>query len=89
MKPDTRTAMQTLINQIRLAIPFDTPMEKLCNGPCTGCSKKLLEYLDMELEEWEQKLASGETPNLGEINKLAKTSKKIYSILQKNDLINT
>ncbi len=87
MKPDTQTAMLDLIEQVRTAVPFDTPIDELCNGPCTGCSKKLLEYLDMTLEEWEQKLACGEQPTFGDLNKLAKTSRKIYTQLQKNDLI--
>lgn len=87
MKPDTVTAMKTLIAQVREAVPFDTPIEKLCNGPCTGCSKKLLEYLDTELEEWEQRLATGNTPTFGDINKLSKVSHKIFAVLKRNNLI--
>lgn len=87
MKPDTTEAMQTLIKQIREAIPFDTPMALMCNGPCTGCAKKLLDYLDMELLDKEKNLQDGKMPNLGEIDKLAKTAKKIYISLQKNGLI--
>ncbi|MCV6613237.1 MAG: hypothetical protein OIF55_20990 [Amphritea sp.] len=87
MKPDTETAMEILIEQVREAIPFDTPADRLCAGSCTGCPKKLLEYLDMELEEWEQKLTSGEKPDFGDINKLTKASRKIFTILQRNNLI--
>jgi hypothetical protein len=87
MKPDTTEAMQTLIKQIREAIPFDTPIALMCNGPCTGCTKKLLDYLDMELLDKEKNLQDGEVPNLGEIDKLAKTAKKIYRSLQKNGLV--
>lgn len=50
-------------------------------------SQKLLEYLDTELEFWESELASGETPTLGDIDRLAKSSKKIYKALKKNDLV--
>ncbi|GGK62310.1 hypothetical protein [Amphritea balenae] len=87
MKPDTTTAMNDLIAQIRETIPFDTPMSELCNGPCTGCSKKLLDFLDTEVEEWETNIATGTTPSLGEIHSLAKTSRKIYAVLKKNGLI--
>jgi hypothetical protein len=87
MKPDTTEAMQTLIKQIRETIPFDMPIALMCNGPCTGCAKKLLDYLDMELLDKEKNLKEGEIPNLGDIDKLAKTAKKIYRSLQKNGLV--
>ncbi|MCX4025290.1 hypothetical protein [Spartinivicinus marinus] len=86
-KPSTSVAMQDLINQIRSAIPFDTPESVLCAGTCHGCSKKLLEFLSRELDDWESQLQSGEIPTLGEIDRLAKTSKKIYRVLQKNRLV--
>lgn len=87
MKPDTTEAMQTLIKQIRETTPFDMPVALMCNGPCTGCAKKLLDYLDMELLDKEKNLKEGEIPNLGDIDKLAKTAKKIYRSLQKNGLV--
>ena len=86
-KPDTQTAMRNLIADIRSAIPFDTPQEKLCNGPCTGCAKKLLDYLDMELEEKEAAINAGHIPGLGEINRLKKSAVKIHAALNKNGLI--
>ncbi|TNF09498.1 MAG: hypothetical protein EP323_00180 [Gammaproteobacteria bacterium] len=87
LKPDTTTAMSNLIGQVREVIPFDIPPAQLCDGPCTGCPKKLIEYLDTELEEWEFKLSNDEKPGLGDVQALGKTSKKIYTVLQKNDLI--
>ncbi|MBR9869102.1 MAG: hypothetical protein GYB20_18795 [Oceanospirillales bacterium] len=86
-KPDTQTAMRNLIADIRSAIPFDTPQEKLCNGPCTGCAKKLLDYLDMELEEKETSINAGQIPGLGELNRLKKSAVKIHAALIKNGLI--
>lgn len=86
-KPDTQIAMRKLIADIRSAIPFDTPQEKLCNGPCTGCAKKLLDYLDMELEEREAEINAGHIPGLGELNRLKKSAVKIHSALIKNGLI--
>ncbi|OMH38068.1 hypothetical protein [Motiliproteus sp. MSK22-1] len=90
MKPvrkSTTAAMSELIEQTRLVIPFDAPVASLCNGPCTGCSKKLLDFLDMELEDWESRLQQGEEPKLGDIQKLAKRCKKIYRVLEGNGLI--
>jgi hypothetical protein len=87
MKPDTLTAMTELIRQIRETIPFDTPESALCAGTCRGCSKKLLDFLDMEVEEWERNLESGDCPSLGDIERLAKRSEKIYFALKQNGLV--
>jgi len=87
MKPDRKTAMRQLIEQIRRDMPFDSHEANICTGQCNGCGKKLLDYLDSELEIWEYQLDAGELPDFGEINRIAKTSKKIYSILQKYDLL--
>lgn len=87
MKPDRTIAMRQLILQVRTAMPFDLPEANLCSGKCNGCSQKLLDYLDIELEGWESRLKDGEVPDFGEIQRIAKTSKKIYKVLQQNDLI--
>lgn len=86
-KPDTSEAMNDLIFEVRQAIDFDLPKSRLCHGPCTGCSKKLMEFLDTELEEWEYKLAQEETPSFGDIRSLAKKSKKIYGVLKINGIV--
>jgi len=83
-KPRTQQAMQQLIAQIRQSLPFDSPYSSLCVGPCEGCSKKLLEYLDDELNQWQLRLENGECPKLGDLHRLARQSKKIYRVLQKN-----
>ncbi|HEY9050911.1 MAG TPA: hypothetical protein VIQ03_05160 [Gammaproteobacteria bacterium] len=87
MKPDTPTAMHNLIQQVRSNIPFDMPEAYMCSVDCNGCSLKLLEFLDMELIDWERRLAAGEKPNFGDLNRMAKMSKKIYQVLVKNGLI--
>ncbi|WP_246722989.1 hypothetical protein [Aliikangiella sp. G2MR2-5] len=79
--------MIQLIAQVRDAIPFDTPESSLCRGPCLGCSKKLIEFLDDKLCDWESRLDTGEVPNLGEISKLARMSKKIYDVLAINGFV--
>lgn len=79
--------MEALLQQIKAAIPLGMPEAEICVGECFGCPKKLLEYLDTEVEFWESELACGETPTLGDIDRLAKSSKKIYKALKKNDLV--
>lgn len=84
MKPKTPVAMQQLIDRVRETLPFDTPAGYVCADECRGCSLKLLEFLDMELMEWEDRLLQGEVPTLGDIQRLARLSKKVYVVLQKN-----
>lgn len=87
MKPDVPTAMRRLIAQIRDAFPFDAPEAQLCQGPCEGCSVKLLAYLEDELSGWEQRLAQGEKPGLAELSRLTRTAKRIQAVLQRNGLV--
>ncbi len=87
VKPDTPTAMRNLIEEVRLNIPFNLPEAYVCSDDCNGCSLKLLEFLDMELIEWERRLAAGDKPNFGDLKRMAKMSKKIYQVLVKNGLI--
>ena len=87
MKPNTSIAMQNLIDEARTTMPFDAGEAQLCADSCNGCSLKLLEFLDMELQDWEQKLQEGVEPSFGDIHKMGKTCKKIYMVLKKNGLV--
>jgi len=86
-KPDTRQAMRQLLTEIRRAIPTDTPLERLCAGPCSGCPKKLLEFLDRELSDWDSRLDRGDRPALGELSKLARSARKIQRVLVINGVL--
>jgi len=88
MKPKTPEAMWKLINEIREVLPFELPEAYLCNGVCKGCSLKLLDYLDSELAAWETRLNDAGIPCLADIQRLVKSSKKIYKVLEKNGLLN-
>lgn len=88
MKPKTTEVMRGIIQQIRENFPFDMSEEELCADTCShGCSLKLLEYIDQEITDWEQRLDQSEIPNFGDIQKLSKSSQKVYKVLQKNDLL--
>ncbi|WP_207062147.1 hypothetical protein [Motiliproteus sp. SC1-56] len=87
MKPDPRTAMALLLEEVRNTFPFDIPPARLCDGPCSGCPKKLLEYLDTQLEEWEDRLKHGEAPRLGDLDRLGRTARKVHRVLEKNGLL--
>lgn len=88
VKPRTPVAMQQLIEQVRENLPFDTPGGYVCAVDCRGCSLKLLEFLDMELMSWEDRLMQGEVPSLADIQRLAKLSRKVYAVLDKNGVLN-
>ncbi|MCU7914407.1 MAG: hypothetical protein KZQ65_00555 [Candidatus Thiodiazotropha sp. (ex Gloverina cf. vestifex)] len=79
--------MRQLIRQVREAIPFDLSEEKICGDTCQGCSSKLLIYLETELDAWEIKLADGIIPNFGDLDRLARQSKKIHHALEQNGLL--
>jgi len=88
MKPKTDVVMVNMIQQIRESFPFDISEEELCAETCSyGCPKKLMEYMHMELTDWEQRLEAGESPNFRDIQKLEKTGWKIYRVLEKNNLV--
>ena len=88
MKPKTDVVMVTIIQQIRETFPFDISEEELCAETCSyGCPKKLLEYMHLEITEWERRLENGYIPNFRDIQKLSKTGKKIYRVLEKNNLV--
>ena len=86
-RPSTTVAMAELISQIRGTIPLDLPEAQVCSDSCNACSLKLLEYLSSELDDWEARLAAGETPGLAELSQLARSARKIHRVLQKNGLI--
>ncbi|WGL17709.1 hypothetical protein PVT68_05290 [Microbulbifer bruguierae] len=87
MKPDTTTAMRNIIAEVRATLPFSMPAAELCAGPCQGCAKKLLEYLDMEIEDWEKRLDANEKPTLGDVNNFARTCTRIHKAITANGLI--
>ena len=86
-KPDVATAMRDLIRQARSALPFGAPEAVVCTGECQGCSRKLLEFLESEFEDWERRLDAGERPGLGDLSRLIRTSRKVRRILIRNGLI--
>lgn len=88
MKPRTDVVMSDIIHKIKDAFPFDMGEEELCGDTCShGCALKLLEFMSMEIAEWEERLADGDIPNFKDIQKITKTSKKIYKVLEKNNLV--
>lgn len=79
--------MAQLIVEARRTFPLDAPEASVCADECRGCSLKLLEFLQSELENWEARLHDGEKPTLGDLHKLGNTCRKLYAVLEKNGLV--
>lgn len=83
-KPDTKTAMLTLITQIKQVIPLSLDEAQMCQGECLGCSKKMLEMLDAEISYWQY---STDTPGLKDLKHLEKIATRTHKILKRNKLV--
>lgn len=79
--------MHRLIAQIRKAMPFGAPEAQRCPDSCSGCSAKLLAYLETEIDSWETRLAEGAQPNFGDLSRLARTGRKVHAVLLRNGLV--
>mgnify|MGYP001825094066 CR=1 FL=1 len=86
-RPDSVTAMRSLITDIRRRLPLERSGEQICSDSCRGCSVKLLDYMQAELEEWEARLDAGEKPGLADLSRLARKGRKTYRTLQANRLV--
>jgi hypothetical protein len=86
-KPNTCDAMRNLIAEIRRRIPFDRIDPETCSDQCSGCSIKLVEYLDAEIEDWEYRLEQDEIPSFRDLQRLEKSGRKIYQVLCKNGIV--
>lgn len=86
-KPNTTEAMHNLIHEVRATLPLELSLADICSDECKSCSMKLIEYISMELDNWEDRLDNGDVPDFRDLNRLAKSSKKIYQALKKNDLL--
>ena len=79
--------MRMLIAEMRERLPFDRPEAQICSDPCRGCSLKLLDYMQSELEAWEHRLDAGEIPGLADLSRLEKKGRKVYRTLRENQLV--
>ena len=86
-KPRTTEAMRHLIHEARTVLPLDLSPELVCADECRGCSIKLVEYIAMEIDSWEYRLETGVVPTLGDLDKLARSCRKIHRALQQNGLL--
>ena len=90
-KPDCKTAMLLLIEQVKRELPLYESDTFICgpNTTCIGCPKKLLELVDTDLTYWESAMANGSTPNFEEIRRFAKLCINVRRGLVRNNLIDS
>ena len=67
------------------AVGYTSPF--LCLDECRGCSVKLVEYIAMEIDTWEYRLDEGAIPTFGDLDRLARSCRKIHRALQRNGLV--
>jgi hypothetical protein len=82
-RPDSTTAMRILIAQIRTALPLDAPAVPECSGDCQRCAVKLLEFLTLELDSWELRLAQQERPTLADLSQLVRHARAVQAVVQR------
>jgi len=86
-KPNSRIALQQIINQINTVMPFGLSEAEICAGKCIGCPKKLTEFMSMEVDYWQSQLDNNEPILLGDVSRLANIGAKVFKGLKKNGLI--
>lgn len=88
-KPDLNSAMLNLIEEVKNELPLYEPETFICGpkGNCTGCSKKLLEMVDMEIMYWEHKISMGQGPNFEELRRFGKLCSSVRRGLERNGLV--
>lgn len=86
-KPDPATAMRQLIGEARAALPFDAPEAQACTGRCEACAAKLLEALEIELDDWERRLQAGAPATLRDLSELAQACRQVRDVLIADGLI--
>ncbi len=47
-KPDRKTVMQDIIDQVIRDFPLDAPEASICSDTCVGCPRKLIEMVESE-----------------------------------------
>ena len=90
-KPDRVTAMQQLIEQVKVELPLYEPDTFFCgtDNSCISCPKKLMELVDTELGYWEHQLQIGTIPNFDDISRFAKLCKNVKRGLVRNNLVDS
>lgn len=86
-KPDRKTTILNIIQQVRAQFPFDDVNVQICGDSCIGCPKKLLELVESEINHWEYVVAKGNLPNMSEIDYFAKLCKNIRRSLVRNGVL--
>ena len=85
-KPRTTEVMRSIIRQARSALPLDLSPDEVCADECRGCSIKLVEYIAMEIDNWEYRLDEGAVPTFRDLDKLGRSCTKIHRALQKKQV---
>lgn len=88
-KPDRKTAMLHIIEQVKLEFPLYESESFVCgpDGNCQGCPKKLLELVDTELSYWEAAITNGQIPQFDDIRRFGKLCTNVKRSLVRNGVL--
>lgn len=86
-KPDPATAMRALIEQARALLARARDPSALCDGDCTACVAKQVGAFDAMLDDWEDRLARGEQPDLGALHRLGRDALAVRARLAHHGLL--
>ncbi len=88
-KPDLKSAMLQLIEQVKDELPLYEPATFVCgpDGNCIGCPKKLMELVDTEVCYWESAIERGIVPKFDEIRLFGKLCKNVRRGLVRNGIL--
>lgn len=79
--------MENLIREAREKIPFNLSFDGNCEGRCDECPYKLMEFLDLDLKDWDLRLKRGDVPTLGELHTLGRSCQELCDVLKKEGYI--
>lgn len=81
---DTKIQMFAVIAEARRVFPFNVPVACHCEGRCDECLFKLLELLEIDLDNWNDRLKRGEIPRSIDIQVLEGYCRDVAEVLIKD-----
>jgi hypothetical protein len=86
-RPRTTEVMRDFLRQARTGLPLGLAADDICTDDCRGCSMKLIEYLESEIENWEYRLQQGDVPDFRDLDRFARSATRIHRVLVRNGLV--
>ena len=86
-KKDVSDTIADVLLAMRRELVEPIMYKNLCVIDCYGCPKKVFEFLETFILDWEESLKGGYRPNFGDLSKILRIANNVKVVLQKNQLI--